>query len=145
MINKKPPLREKRFNDFLATNLESTIENRFCSHCHVRLVHNPRNSVHDRLIYSCPKCNCTTNIHQTQPEERLVVAFPTHNAQSATSKRLITQSDDQRLSRRQYFINKNIQKKNLIEQDDPHLKMLQQRNDITITNVEIYSVDEYED
>ena len=138
MNNNKPnKIRDdKRFNDFLATSLESNLENRFCSHCHVRLVHNPRNSQYDRYLYSCPKCNCTANIHQTEPEERIMVQFPTHNAQSSSDKRLITQSDDQRLSRSQYFIQKNLSKRNEVENNDPYLAMLKQNNKITITNID---------
>ena|SRR5215211_4726444 len=144
--NKKPVIRDdKRFNDFLATNLDATINDRYCQKCHLKMVHNPRNIPQDRYIYSCPRCNVTSNIHQTEPEEKIMVQFPTHNAQSTTTnKKLITQSDSERLPRSTYFINKNIEKKNEIEVDDPYLAILKRRNDLRITNVEYYEPTEYD-
>jgi hypothetical protein len=66
--------------------------------------------------------------------------FPTHNAITGISggnnKKSITQPDNQRLSRSQYFIQKNMQKKNEIENQDPHLAILKKNNKITITNVD---------
>ena len=143
MINNKPKVREKRFNDFLTTSSESNLENRYCRHHNVRLVHNPRNSPHDKYVYVCPRCNCgNINISDTQPEEKIMVTFPTHNASSATNKRLIAQPDSERLPRSTYFINKRMQEKNKIENEDPYLAILKQRNDITITNVEFFDAEE---
>jgi hypothetical protein len=138
----------KPFNDFLATNLDSTIEDRYCKHCHVKLVHNPRNTPYDKYIYSCPQCNVTNNIHNTEPSEKLVTMFPTHNAQSVINRKLVTQPDSQRLSRSKYFIQQRMQKKNEIDDnDDPYLKMLKQNNKIRITNVDYNdpTEEEYED
>jgi hypothetical protein len=130
----------KPFNDFLATNLDATINDRYCQRCHLKMVHNPRNTPYDRYIYSCPQCNCTANIHNTEPSEKLVTMFPTHNAITGISggnnKKSVTQPDNQRLSRSQYFIQKNMQKKNEIENQDPHLAILKKNNKITITNVD---------
>ena len=137
--NKKPSIRDKRFNDILTTNLDSTIDNRYCKTCHLKLVHNPQNRISDKYLFVCPVCNCgPVNIHQTQPEEKIVVTFPTHNAhQSYTNKKLVTQPESQRLSRSQYFINKNIQKKNEIENTDPYLQnFLKKSNQLTITSVD---------
>lgn len=130
---------DKRFNDFLATNIDSTINDRYCRTCNVRLVHNPRNSPYDKYLYSCPICNCTSNIHSTAPGEKLMATFPTHNIQSATDKKLIVQSDQDRLSRSKYFINKRLQEKNEIENQDPYLAILKKNNKITITNIEYFS------
>ena len=131
---------DKRFNDFLASNIDTTINERYCQRCHLRLVHNPRNSPYDRYLYSCPQCNCTASIHNTEPPEKLVTMFPTHNASSATDKtKLVVQPDDQRLSRSQYFIKKNVQKKSEYEDNDPYLAILKKNNKITITNIEYFS------
>lgn len=141
--NKNNKIRDtNRFNDILATNLDSTINDRYCKTCHLKLVHNPRNSPYDRYIYSCPKCNCgAVNIHNTEPQEKLIVTFPTTNNNNNTStnkkNKLVTQADNQRLSRSQYFINKNIQKRNEIENEDPHLALFKRNNNkITITSIE---------
>jgi len=138
--NKKPVIRDdKRFNDFLATNLDATINERYCQKCHLRMVHNPRNIPADRYIYSCPQCNCTANIHNTEPSEKIVTMFPTHNAlgtTATTNKKLVTQPEDQRLSRSQFFIQQNIKKKNEIEIDDPYLAILKKNNRILITNID---------
>ena len=129
-----------RFNDILATNLDSTINDRYCRKCNVRLVHNPRNSQYDKYIYSCPICNCTSNIHQTQPAEKLIVTFPTNNNNNTSTNnknKLVVQADKERLSRSNYFIQKNIQKKNEIEHEDPHLALFKRNNNkITITSIE---------
>jgi len=149
--NKKPTIRDdKRFNDFLATNLDATINDRYCQKCHLRMVHNPRNIPADRYIYSCPQCNCTANIHNTEPQEKIVTMFPTHNAldstTSSSSKKLVTQPEDQRLSRSQFFIQQNIiKKKNETEIDDPYLEILKKNNKIRITNVDYSSPAEEED
>ena len=144
--NNKPKIRETRFNDILATNLDSTIENRYCQHCHLKLVHNPQNRTSDKYLYHCPRCNCgPVNIHQTQPEEKIIVQFPTHNAQSFTNKKLIAQPESQRLSRSTYFINKNIQKKNEIENTDPYLQnFLKKSNQLTITSIDYWDPNEEE-
>jgi hypothetical protein len=132
----------KPFNDFLATNLDATINDRYCQRCHLKMVHNPRNTPYDRYIYSCPQCNCTANIHNTEPSEKLVTMFPTHNAITGISggnKKSVIQPDSQRLSRSQYFIQKNMQKKNEIEgNNDPYLNMLKQNNRIKITSIDYY-------
>ena len=120
MNNNKPhhQIREsKRFNDFLATNLDATINDRYCQRCHLKMVHNPRNSPYDRYLYSCPQCNCTADIHNTEPTEKLVTTFPTHNTTTGIGKKLIVQPDSQRLSRSQYFIQQRAQKKNETELD----------------------------
>jgi hypothetical protein len=131
-------IRDKRFNDFLATNLDATIEDRYCQRCHFKMVHNPRNSPYDTYLYSCPACNCTADIHNTEPTEKLVTTFPTHNATTGDSggKKLVTQPDSQRLSRSQYFIQKQLQKKTEVENNDPYLAMLKKNNKITITNID---------
>lgn len=140
----------KPFNDFLATNIDATLNDRYCTRCHLKLVHNPRNSPYDRYIYSCPQCNCTSNIHQTEPGEKLVATFPTHNAvssmnNSSNRKQSITQPENQRLSRSQYFIHKNLKKKSEIEDQDPYLAILKKNNKITITNVDYYDATEYDE
>jgi hypothetical protein len=128
----------KPFNDFLATNLDATINDRYCQRCHLKMVHNPRNTPYDRYMYSCPACNCTANIHNTEPSEKLVTMFPTHNAQSfISSNKKVTQPDNQRLSRSKYFIQKRAEEKSKSEGiEDPYLKILKQNNKIKITNVD---------
>ena len=136
--NKPYKIREStRFNDFLATNLDATIENRYCQRCHLKMVHNPRNSPYDRYLYSCPACNCTADIHNTEPTEKLVTTFPTHNTTTGgIGKKLIIQPDSQRLSRSQYFIQQRAQKKNEVENEDPYLAILKKNNKIIITNID---------
>lgn len=139
--NKPNQLRDsKRFNDFLATNLDATINDRYCRACHVRLVHNPRNVPYNRYIYSCPQCNCTVNIHNTEPSEKIVTTFPTHNAISGisnnTNKRPVIQPDNQLLGRSEYFIQQNLKKKSEIQDQDPYLAILKKNNKIRITSVD---------
>ena len=141
-------IRDKHFNDFLATNLDATLTDRYCTKCHLKLVHNPRNNPADRYIYSCPQCNCTVNIHNTEPSEKIVTTFPTQQRSAASSKgsKLIVQPDDQRLSRSKYFIQKRLEEKNKTEGiEDPYLAVLKRNNQITITNVEYNDPTEYED
>lgn len=134
--NRNKIIRDKRFNDFLATNLDATINDRYCQRCHLKMVHNPRNSPYDRYLYSCPSCNCTANIHNTEPTEKLVTTFPTHNITTGVGKKLVTQPDSQRVSRSQYFIQQRAQKKNEIENEDPYLAILKRNNKIRITNID---------
>jgi hypothetical protein len=136
-------------NTILNSGLNSSFNDRYCRHCHMKLVHNPRNSPYDRYTYSCPQCNCggggggLVNIHNTEPAEKLVTTFPTHNTTTSQQiGRLVTQPENQRVSRSKYFINKNIQKKNEIENEDPYLAILKRNNKITITNVEYYEPNE---
>jgi hypothetical protein len=148
--NNKPQIRDKHFNDFLATNLDATLADRYCTHCHLKLVHNPRNNPSDRYIYSCPSCNCTVNIHNTEPSEKIVTTFPTQqraaNMVGGNRSKLIVQSDDQRLSRSKYFIQKRIQEKAKTEGiEDPYLAILKRNNMIKITNVEYNDPIEYDD
>ena len=142
-------IRDKHFNDFLATNLDATLTDRYCTKCHLKLVHNPRNNPADRYIYSCPSCNCTTNIHNTEPSEKIVTTFPTQqraNMVSGNRSKLIAQPDDQRLSRSRYFIQKRIQEKSKAEGiEDPYLAILKRNNMIKITNVDYNDPIEYED
>jgi len=144
--NKKPVIRDdKRFNDFLATNLDATINDRYCQKCHLKMVHNPRNIPADRYIYSCPQCNCTANIHNTEPSEKIVTMFPTHNALgSSANKKLVTQPENQRLSRSKYFIQKRLEEKSKIEIDDPYLAILRKNNKILITNIDYNDPTDYE-
>lgn len=141
-------IRDKHFNDFLATNLDATLTDRYCTKCHLKLVHNPRNNPADRYTYSCPSCNCTVNIHNTEPSEKIVTTFPTQQRAATSSKgsKLIAQPEDQRLSRSKYFIQKRLQEKSKTEGiEDPTLAILMRNNMIKITNVEYYSVDEEEE
>jgi hypothetical protein len=150
--NNKPQIRDKRFNDFLATNLDATLTDRYCTKCHLKLIHNPRNKPVDRYIYSCPQCNCTVNIHNTEPSEKIVTTFPTqqHVANmvggGGNRSKLIVQPDDQRLSRSKYFIQKRLEEKSKAEGiEDPYLAILKRNNQIKITNVEYFSPEDYED
>lgn len=146
--NNKNNIRDsKRFNDFLATNLDATIKDRYCQHCHLKLVHNPRNSPSEKYIYRCPKCNCgDINIHQTEPNEKIMVTFPTHNIQTATGKKLVVQSNKDLLPRSNYFINKRLQERNQITNEhDPYLQQFMKKsNNLTITSVEYYDPAEEE-
>jgi hypothetical protein len=139
----------KPFNDFLATNLDATINDRYCQKCHIKLVHNPRNTPYDRYIYSCPQCNVTNNIHNTEPSEKLVTMFPTtHNAQSfiSNNSKKVTQPDNQRLSRSKYFIQKRLEEKSKTEGiEDPYLAILKNNNKIKITNVDYNDPTEYDE
>ncbi len=145
-------IRDKHFNDFLATNLDATLTDRYCTHCHLKLVHNPRNNPADRYIYSCPQCNCTVNIHNTEPSEKIVTTFPTQQRAAnmvsggGNRSKLIVQPDDQRLSRSKYFIQKRLEEKSKAEGiEDPYLAILKRNNQIKITNVEYLDPTEYDE
>jgi hypothetical protein len=88
-------------------------------------------------IYTCPTCNCSVNIHNTEPAEKLVTTFPTLNHTSSTgNSKHIYQADKERLTRSQYFIQKTLSKKSEIEDQDPYLAILKKNNKITITNID---------
>ena len=112
------------------------LENRFCRICNLGLVMKEPN------VYSCPRCNVSTLLTNTQPDVKIRTNFPVYDPTQEVNKHHVIQSENQKLSRSEYFIQKNMNKRNEEESNDPHLKFLKQRNDIRITNVEIYS---YED
>ena len=54
------------------------------------------------------------------------------------------QSDNDRLTRSQYFYKKNIEQKNKqVENEDPYLAMLRKNNQITLTSVEYNDASDY--
>jgi hypothetical protein len=56
------------------------------------------------------------------------------------------QSDDQRLTRSKYFIQKRLKERSKTEGiEDPYLAMLKNNNKIRITNLEYYDVEDDED
>ena len=117
----------------------STLENseRFCVHCHVKLV----NHNNERYLFKCPSCGVTTSLVNSEPGERLTTTFPTQtdNIPVEINKRFVYQGSEQRLPRNISFQIKRAQEKNRAEYQDPYLKMLRQRSDITITSTEYYS------
>lgn len=139
-------LREYKTNSILNTGLDATLNDRYCTHCHIKLIHNPRNSPYDKYLYTCPRCNCgNVNIHNTEPSEKLVVTFPTLDPTSLQNRtKNVLQADSQRLSRSQYFIQKNVQERNKLEIQDPYLAILKKNNKITITNIDYSDPTEYE-
>jgi|SRR5215212_9292294 len=131
----------KKVNTIFNSGLTSTRDNRFCIHCHIKLV----SFNNERYVYKCPQCGVVTNIHNTEPSERLVTTFPTADPSRSdtTSGKKIMQNPKERMTRSQYFIAKNLSKKNESEDNDPYLKdFLRKNNKITITSLEYY--DPYE-
>jgi hypothetical protein len=124
-------------NTIFNTGLTATKDNRYCTACHIKLVNNPTNRPQDKYIYMCPQCGVTLNIYNTEPKERLITTFPTTDpTRGFNSNKLVHQSDRDRLSRSQYFIQKNMMKRSEIEDDDPYLKILKQNNKIRITSID---------
>ena len=132
------PIRKKETNEIFSTSLTSTQNSRYCQSCNLKLLHKFIDYPKQKYIYSCPRCNVTSNIYNTEPQERLMTTFPTTNATTSTSKKkYMFQSENDRLSRSQYFYKKNIEQKNKqVEDEDPFMKILRQNNQITITNVD---------
>jgi ribosomal protein L37AE/L43A len=112
-------------------------KNRFCNHCHIQLVFDPQ---HD--IYKCPRCNVSTVFQNTEPDVKIRTTFPTYDPTLSANKTHVIQSKNESLPRSEQFIRKRLAEKNAIEDYDPYLNMLKQKNEIRITNVEYYS---YED
>lgn len=157
----------KDTNTIFNSTLDSTINNRYCPHCNVQLIHNPKNDPNFKYIYSCPRCNVSTiNIHQTQPGERLATTFPSSSSSSsstshvnnsnnnnsnesstATTASPIYQNTKDRLPRYQLFAMERAQERNnegagagTGELNDPYTKQLMmQNNRIKITNIDYYS------
>lgn len=114
--------------------------NRYCRYCNVKLVL----SRTEKGVYICPVCNVANKIGGTKPQERLVTTFASFDPNTSPEKKLVYQGSEERLSRSQYFVNKQLKEKNKeLEQQDPFLKMLMQKNDIKITSTEYYSYDDY--
>jgi hypothetical protein len=126
-------------NTILNTGLDPK-QSRYCQHCHVKLVYN------QDKIYTCPTCNCSVNIYNTEPQERLVTTFPTTSsiAGGGRNSKHIYQANKERLSRAEYFIQKTIAEKNKTEIEDPYLAILKKNNKITITNVDYFNPAEEE-
>lgn len=120
----------------------STLEHseRYCSHCHVKLV----NHNNERYVFKCPSCGVITNIHSTEPGERLMTTFPTQNQNVPVelNKRFIYQGLESRLPRNKYFQMQRAQEKNKVEFNDPYLRELRKRSGITLTSVEYVIPDE---
>src|SRR5687767_15147078 len=99
-------------NTIFNVGLTSTKDNRYCIHCHIKLVNNPYNRPHDKYIYACPQCGVTVNVYNTEPKEKLVTTFPTRSPTGeSTAKKFIHQNTKDNMSRSQYFIQKNLAKK----------------------------------
>lgn len=126
-----------KVNEFFNTGLDATLEDRYCRHCHIKLVHNPKNRIHDKYIYSCPRCNCTTNVHDTEPNEKIRLTFPSSNPETRTSNKpsTVIQAPKERLSRSEYFIQKTTNEKHELEDNDPYLALLKRTN-LKITNID---------
>jgi len=116
--------------------VNSTLENsdRFCTKCHTKLV----NYNNEKYVYKCPTCGVVFGISNTEPTERLTTTFPS-GEQNNPNKKFVYQGTEQRLPRNVAFQVKRAQEKNKAEYQDPYLKMLRQRSDITITSTEYYS------
>jgi hypothetical protein len=145
-------------NDFTSTEKRNRInsivrpidvKNRFCQHCHVKLINNPDQKIGEKYVFKCPQCGVTYyNLANTEPQQKLVTAFPTvdiNRADYNERPKNIMQNVKDRLSRSEYFILKNLQDKAAEsngEGKDPQLKFLRQNNKIRITNVDYYSYDD---
>lgn len=77
-------------------------------------------------------------LQNTEPDVKIRVTFPTYDPNVSGNKKHIIQSKDESLPRSQRFIKKRLEEKNAIEDHDPYLAMLKQKNEIRITNVEYY-------
>jgi hypothetical protein len=125
------------------------VKNRFCTHCHVKLINNPFNKIGEKYVFKCPQCGVISyNLGNTEPQQRLVTSFPTVDITRADyneKPKNIMQNVKDRLSRSEYFILKNLQEKAQSNgEKDPQLRFLRQNNKIRITNVDYYSYDDDE-
>jgi hypothetical protein len=125
------------------------VKNRFCTHCHVKLINNPYQKIGEKYVFKCPQCGVISyNLGNTEPQQRLVTAFPTVDITRADyneKPKNIMQNVKDRLSRSEYFILKNLQEKAQSNgEKDPQLRFLRQNNKIRITNVDYYSYDDDE-
>jgi hypothetical protein len=141
-INNPTTTRNQTTNSILNSGLTSSKDNRYCQHCHIKLVNKDQLQ---KYIYVCPQCNVTYNIYNTEPKERLIANFPTMDPTRGpnTSSRMIHQGAKDSVSRSNYFINKNLQKKSEVEDADPYLKILKSNNKIRITNIDYNDPTEY--
>lgn len=136
----------KNSNTIFGSGLDSSINNRFCIHCHIKLVHHNN----ERYLYKCPQCGVVAGIASTEPTERLTTTFPSSNPQGTQTvpeinKRFIYQSDKERLPRNKYYQIERAHEKNKTELQDPYLRELRKRQDMTITSVEYFDPTEQED
>lgn len=131
--NKRPP------NKNVVTNPAKDLQNRYCQHCNTKLVHDDRHN-----IFKCQICNCTAVLSNTQPDTKLRTNFPTFSANEPNNKLKIVQSQKDKLPRSEYAIQKNLAERNKEEANDPYLNMLKQNSHIKITNIEYYSVEDFE-
>src|SRR5687768_4831997 len=128
-----------KINTVLNSGLTASYKNRFCIHCNIKLVNNPYGKPDDKYVYKCPQCGVITNIYNTQPQEKIITTFPTADPTTAnTAHKHILQATKDGMSRSQYFIAKNLAKRNenAGEEHDPHLRLLKQNNKIRITNID---------
>jgi predicted RNA-binding Zn-ribbon protein involved in translation (DUF1610 family) len=123
------------------------VKNRFCTHCHVKLINNPFNKIGEKYVFKCPQCGVISyNLANTEPQQQLTTTFPTVDITRADyndKPKNIMQNVKDRLSRSEYFILKNLQDKaHTNGENDPQLKFLKQNNKIRITSVDYYSRDD---
>ena len=122
----------------VVANAGLDLNNRYCRACNIKLVLSPK----EKGVYICPVCNVSTGLANTKPQEKLTVTFPWYDPNTSPDKKLVYQSSVERLSRSNYFINKQLQEKNKEEMNDPYLRQLKLNNSIKITNIEYYSMDD---
>jgi predicted RNA-binding Zn-ribbon protein involved in translation (DUF1610 family) len=127
----------KDSNTIFGSGLDSSINERYCTHCHIKLVHHNN----EKYVYKCPQCGVIVGIASTEPTEKLVTTFPSqqNNGQPVEiNKRFIYQATKERVPRNQYFQMQRAMEKNKTEINDPHLREMRKRTDITLTNTEYY-------
>lgn len=116
------------------------LENRFCVHCHIKLIQDSK----EPDLYKCPRCNVAIGLRATEPGIKIRTTFPTFDPFAPHSRKHIVQHKDESLPRSELYIRKRLAEKNKEEDNDPYLKILKSRGDLHITNVEYYSHEDAE-
>ena len=112
------------------------LANRYCTHCYIKLIHDETNN-----IFKCPRCNVSVVLSNTAPDTKIRTTFPSFDP-TKPNKTHIIQSDDESLPRSERYIRKRLADKNKEEDHDPYLQKLKQNNQIRITNIEYFNVED---
>ena len=132
-------IRPKKFNAIVDTGLYN--KNKYCIHCHVKLIQNPTNTPFDKNIFLCPSCNVRFGIKETEPEEKLTTTFFGVSDNSIDNKH-VYQSTTDSLPRSEYFVAKRaVERKTDEGIKDPYLQQLRKKQGIKITNIDYYAKD----
>lgn len=106
---------------------------RYCQFCHLGLV------MKEPEVFMCPRCGCNSTLKQTEPAVKIKTRFPVFDPSKSSNEVNIIQPDSHKLPRSQWFIKKNQEKRNEIEDSDPYLQILKSRQDLHITSTEYFS------